>query len=299
MLYDTIKIVKYLDKLPKEAVTRVRDTFYWNNCLWKPRFNDYNEVASYSAELKNLKLWLRGSELTISNSLQKFYSDNNYQAFTYSQVVEAIKKLDTGFDFDLQTASVSKIAIGVVINDVPENTFGNWLEYKSISPYLMRNKTKVYGAHFKATNYNIKGYDKTYQVKQESGIIIPQSSIRFEIEANTRYYNHRKEGFGIHQVSDLMDKSIFEKLGLEMLNVHSNIKVKGIINYQNMTPNDIKILAAYSNSDMTLGLKKHHKHTYKKERSKYLKLLKKIDYSNTQKIILNKLEERVKYCIEN
>lgn len=298
-MYDTIKIVKYLDKLPKQATTRVRDTFYWNNCLWKPRFNNYNEVVSYSADLKNLKLWLRGSELTITNSLQKFYSDNNYKAFTYSQVVEAIKMLDAGFDFDLHTASINKLAIGVVINDIPENTFSNWLEYKSISPYLMRNKTKVYGAHFKATNYNIKGYDKNYQVKQESGIIIPQSAIRFEVEANTRYFNQRKESIGINQVSDLIDKSKFERLGMDILNIYSGIKLKGIINYKDLSPNEIKVLATYSNSEIAMGLKKHHKHTYKKERLQYLKLLKKIDFLNTQKIIYSKLEERVKYSIDN
>ena len=72
-MYDTNKIVKHIDKLPKEAVTRAKEPFYWNNCLWLPRFNKYGEVTTYESNLLNLKLWLRGSELTICNSLQKLF----------------------------------------------------------------------------------------------------------------------------------------------------------------------------------------------------------------------------------
>lgn len=299
MLYDTIKIVKYLDKLPKEAVARVRDTFIWNNCLWKPSFNDCDTVASYFAKYKNLKLWLRGSELTITNSLQKFYMGNNYQPFTYSQVVEAVNTLNSSFGNVLLDAEVKRLAIGLVIYEVPENTFKMWQEYKTVQPQFMYNGAKVYGVHFKATNYKIKGYDKTYQVKQDTRIDIKNNVIRFEIEANSRYYNQRKDSIGIYKFSDLVDASKFKKLGEELLSVYANIKKRKQIDFENLTPEQIKLMATYGNFFWANGLKKYHKHTHKKERQTYLKLLKTFSDSEIENSINEKLKAQVNFCLNN
>ena len=76
----------------------------------------------------------------------------------------------------------------------------------------MRNSTRIYGAHFKGTNYNIKGYDKTYQTKAESNTKLSESLIRFELEANSRYFNNRKHPIGIYTVADLVNKSKFDAL---------------------------------------------------------------------------------------
>lgn len=226
MLYDTIKIVKSLDKIPKEAAAKVNEPFRWNNCLWLPHYNKQGEIVAYYSHLNNLKLWLRGFEFTIINSLQKFYCNNNYSPFTYSQAKEAIYYLTAHFNFDLSTAIVKKIAVGTVIDAFPEDTFKTWEQYKSVNPSQMKNKTKVYGLNFKATNYNIKGYDKTYQVKAENGIELLKSVIRFECEAYANYYNKRKSKIPVFKLMDLADNSIFSQLALDLLEIYSNIKKK-------------------------------------------------------------------------
>tara|TARA_R110001583_G_scaffold145679_1_gene297670 strand:+ start:3891 stop:4790 length:900 start_codon:yes stop_codon:yes gene_type:complete len=299
LLYDTIKIVKYLDKLPVEALTRVRDTFIWKNCLWKPRFNNFNEVVCYTADLKNLKLRLRGDELTITNSLQKFYMGNNYEPFTYLQAVEAVNTLNTCFGNVLLNAEVKRLAIGTVIYDVPENTFQKWQEYKTIQPQFMCNGTKVYGVHFKATNYKIKGYDKTYQVKQEARIDITENVIRFEIEANSRFINQGKDSVGIYKLSDLTDFSKFQKLGNQLLSVYGKIKKRKHIAFESLTPEQIKLIATYGNPFWANGLKKYHKHTHKKERQAYLKLLIKLNHSENENNIYEKLKTQVNFCLNN
>lgn len=298
-MYDTIKIVKYLDKLPKEAVTRVRDTFNWSNCLWKPRFNNFNEVVSYTADLKNLKLRLRGNELTITNSLQKFYMGNNYQPFTYLQVVEAVNILNSCFSNVLLDAEVKRLAIGVVIDELTDNTFHLWEEYKTIQPQFMYNSTKAYGVHFTATNYKIKGYDKTFQVKQEAKIDIKKSVIRFEVEANSRYYNQRKDSIGLYKLSDLTNFSKFQKLGIELLSVYGNIKKRKQIDFEKLAPEQIKLLATYSNPYWANGLKKHHKHTHKKERQVYLKFLKTVSNSEIENKIYERIETQVNFSLNN
>lgn len=298
-MYDTTKIVKLIDKLPKEAITRAKEPFHWNNCLWLPRFNKYGEVTTYESSIVNLKLWLRGSELTICNSLQKFYMQNNYNAFSFCQVKEAISMLNDYFDFDLYDAEVKKTAVGVVIGEQEDNTFRNWLEYKGNKPILMRNSTKVYGAHFKGTNYNIKGYDKTYQTKTESNTTLSKNLIRFELEANSRHFNNRKNAIGIYTVADLVNKSKFDAFADELLNVYDTIKKQPIINYQKLKPKEILLLGAMKDKDSFNGLKKYHKHSFKLLRKDYSKLLGSIADVELENSIRSKVLEQINYCKNN
>ncbi|MGG5487093.1 hypothetical protein [Gaetbulibacter sp. PBL-D1] len=299
-MYDTNVIIKQLNKLPKEAVTRAEKPFYWNNCLWSPKFNlKTGEITCYVAKLKNLDLKLRGSELTVSNSLQKFYMNNNYKPFVFSEVVNAIAELDAYFDFDLYSAQVKRTSVAVVINDIEDNTFKNWLEYKGKKPLVMRNKTRVYGAHFKATNYNIKGYDKTYQSKNESGKKIDNSLIRFEFEANHRYINTGKNAIGIYTVADLVNKTKFNALADELLKVYDTIKKQPVINYQELQPKDILLLGAMKDKYSFNGLKKYHKDSFTLYRKKYTKLLENFTDSELEDSIRSKIIEQINYCKNN
>jgi hypothetical protein len=300
-VYDTTKIVKYLDESPTNFLKEEEKgkPFYWNNMLWLPIYHNDGFVNSYYVKFEKLYFSLRGSELTITNSLQKFYMQNNYEAFTFSDVQKAVKKLDDCFDFSIYDAEVKKTSIAVVIGENEDNTFNNWLEYKGNKPLIMRNKAKVYGAHFKATNYNVKGYDKTYQTKTASNVCLKENFIRFELEGNARYFNVRKESIGIHKVSDLVDKTKFDALGNELLKVYDTIKKQPIIEYQNLQPKEIRLLATMSNNDCFKGLKKHHKETFKKDRIVYAKLLKTIEDSTLEKQIRDKIKNQIIYCQNN
>lgn len=299
-MYDTSVIVQQINKLPKEAVTRAEKPFYWNNCLWSPNYNKkIGEITSYVAKLENLDLKLRGSELTISNSLQKFYMNNNYKPFTYTDVVKAVAELDAYFDFDLYEAQVQRASVGVVINDIEDNTFKNWLEYRGKKPLVMRNKTRVYGTHFKATNYNIKGYDKTYQTKNESGITVENSLIRFELEASHRYINTGKNAIGIYTVADLVNKIKFDAFGDELLKVYDTIKKQPIINYQELQPKEILLMGAMKDNACFNGLKKYHKDSFTIYRKKYAKLLEKYVDFVLENNIRSKILEQINYCKNN
>lgn len=299
-MYDTNVLVQQIDKMPKEVINRTSLPFYWNNIQWSPKYNPrICEVTSYSAKFRNLDFKLTASELIISNSLQKFYMSNNYKPFTYSEVIKAIEELNSYFDFNLYTAQVSKTSVAVVINEIADNTFRNWLEYKGKKPFLMRNTTRVYGAHFKATNYNIKGYDKTYQAKLKSGVTVDKSLIRFELEANYRYVNTGKNAIGIYTVADLVNKQKFDALADELLNVYDTIKKQPIINYQELQPKEIMLMGAMKDKDSCMGLKKYHKDSYTLYRKKYAKLLESFTDSDLEKSIRSKIIEQINYCKNN
>lgn len=299
-MYDTNVIVQQIKNLPKEAVSRAKKPFYWNNCLWSPNYNKkIGEIISYGAKVKNLDLKLRGSELIISNSLQKFYMNNNYKPFTYTEVVKAITELDAYFNFNLYTAQIQRTSVGVVINDIEDNTFKNWLEYRGKKPLVMRNKTRVYGAHFKATNYNIKGYDKTYQTKNESGVTVDKSFIRFELEANHRYVNTGKNPIGIFTLADLVNKTKFDAFADKLLKVYDNIKKEPIINYQALQPKEILLIGAMKDKASFNGLKKHHKDSFTIYRKKYAKLLEQFAEYELENNIRSKIIQQINYCKNN
>lgn len=298
-MYDTTKIVKYLKEPPKEVINQVREPFFWNNMLWLPRFHPNGFVNSYYVKLENLYFSLRGSELTITNSLQKFYMGNNYEAFTFSDVQKAVKQLDNFFNFSIYDSEVKNTSVAVVIKENEDNTFNNWLEYKGNKPFIMRKNAKVYGAHFKSTDYNIKGYDKTYQTKTVDNITLKENFIRFELEGKARYFNNRKDNLGIYKVSDLVDKTKFDALANELLKVYDTIKKQPIIEYQNLLPKEIRLLATMSNKDCFNGLRKHHKETFKKDRIVYAKLLKRIEDSSLENEIRTKIKNQISYCQNN
>ena len=58
------------------------------------------DVKEYYTFLDNLQLTIKEDELTITNSLQKYYHGHNYGDFTFEEVGAAIYKLKNEYDDD-------------------------------------------------------------------------------------------------------------------------------------------------------------------------------------------------------
>tara|TARA_R110001583_G_scaffold143023_1_gene295142 strand:- start:3501 stop:3869 length:369 start_codon:yes stop_codon:yes gene_type:complete len=100
--------VQQLNQLPKQVMEEAKEPFEWYGLLWKPKFNKFGFPIAYYSELKNLNLSIRDYELTVTNSLQKFYMDNNFDTFTYTQVIDAFQKLNNCLPFNIYKAAVKK-----------------------------------------------------------------------------------------------------------------------------------------------------------------------------------------------
>lgn len=298
-LLDTTNMAIKVLKPAKEVLELSEAPFNWEGFRWVPNFRN-GIVHKYESKYQNLKLELKEDQMFIKNSLQKSFLKNNYQTYTYSQVQDAFKQLDTLFPFSIYDCSLTFISMGMVIQEELNSFYNNWLEYKGKAPLVMRNGHKIYGAHFKSTNYNIKAYEKTYQVKKATGIDLKASYMRYEIEAKPIYFNNRKNSIGIYSVADLVDKDKYQQLANELLVVYQNIKKQPVINYQILKPENIKLLATYSNTDASNGLKQHHKYTFKKERKIYLKLVREFGKNNIAETeFFNKLNQQIQYSINN
>lgn len=294
-VYDTIKIKKQLDQLPKEVLRCTRAPFYWGNSLWLPTFNKYGDAVRYHTDINNLRVKLRGHEIIIENSLQKFYMGNNYQDFTYSQVVEAFQKLNTVLPFTIRDANIVKLSTGVVIQEEAQPIFESWLEYKGKSPRIMTNRNTIYGAYFQATNYKIKGYDKTFEVKQHNQVSLNDNYFRFELEAYSRHFTSRSQPIQTVTVQDLMNPSTFNALADNLFKVYQDIKKKPFFDYQKWSLKEIRLLATMANKETANGLKKYHEHTYKKDRKAYLKLIKENDNNKLNNQVLQQLIEKIEF----
>ncbi len=299
-MYDTIKIVKQLNQLPIQIMDERIEPFEWYGLLWKAKFNKFGYPTIYYSELKNLKLIMRGNELTITNSLQKFYMDNNYEAFTYSQVVNAFKKLNKSLPFNIYNACVKKIAVGIVILEDTEPILNTWISFSNKNGFPMLSRNKRYGSKYFLTEYDIKGYDKTTEVKHHNNINLNNKFFRFEVEVKRiNNVNRGKNPIGIYTVQDLINPIKYKKLANYLIDKYRKIEKKPIINLKDTTLKEKRLIATFKDMEILNSIKKQHPNSYKKDRIQHNKLLNKLNDVNYQNSIINKLNQQIQFSINN
>lgn len=298
-MYDTIKIVNELEQIPKQARELQQTPFDWNGFLWIPHFKDSNTPLYYKSKFKNLSMRLVGSQLYITNSLHKSYHGNNYCSFSYVQVCKAIILLDNQLPINIYAAKILKLSVGIVIKESPQLIFNEWLYYlgKPFTP--MKNYNKIYGAKFYLTDYSIKGYDKTYEVKNHNQIQLNDKYFRFEIEGKTKIFNNKTNNIGIHTVNDLLDYSKYIKLGNLLKDKYQKIEKHSRLNLSELTIKQKRLIASISNSEIKESIRKQHPDTYKKDRKEYNKIIQNSQKSIFQNQVMQKINQQINYSINN
>ena len=299
-MYDTIKIVQQLNQLPAQVMEEAKEPFEWYGLLWKPKFNKFGYLTVYNSELKNLKLFLRGSELTVVNSLQKFYMGNNYEAFTYLQVVEAFEKLNKLLPFNMYEAAVKKIAIGTVIQEDAEPILNTWSSYSNKKAFPMLSRNKMYGSKYFLTEYDVKGYNKTTEVKNHNNINLNSQLFRFEVEVKRIInLNRGKNNIGIYTVEDLINPIKYQKLAHYLIDKYSKIQKKPTINLNETSLKEKRLIATFKDIEVLNSIKKQHPDSYKKDKREYNHLTYKLNDNTFQNSIINKIKQQIQYSINN
>lgn len=142
------------------------------------------EISHYATEYKNLYLQIRNEKLYVSNSLHKLYKDNNYSDFSYSEIVESIDIIEEITGVTATKFTVSKLEFGVNIQlETNVNSLLNCVKtYKKRYAFKdMDRGSKTYGKNCELTEYKMKLYNKTFQVKAVDKISIPDNILRIEI----------------------------------------------------------------------------------------------------------------------
>lgn len=289
-----------LNQLPIQIEKGCKGPFEWYGLLWKPKFNKFGCLTTYYSELKNLNLSIRDYEFTITNSLQKFYMDNNYNSFTYNQVVDAFEQLNNCLPFNIYEAAVKKIAMGTVIQEAANPILNTWMSFSNKSPIPMLSRNKMYGLKYFLTEYDVKGYNKTTEVKHHNNINLNQPYFRFEVDVKRmNNFNRGQNQIGIYMVQDLLNPIKYKKLANYLLDKYSKIEKKPTINLNETTLKEKRLLATFKDIEVLNGIKKQHPDSYKKDRKEYKSLLNKLNNNSFQNQIINKLNQQIQFSINN
>lgn len=293
-MYDTLKIKYQVTHLPKEVIERTEQSFIWKGLTWNPTFNDATQkVNGYKTRVNNLDLRLKGNTIFCNNSLQKWYMGNNYEPFTYIEVVKAIKKLNQILPFNVYEAKVILLAVGIVIEAEAKPILDTWLSLNGKQPIPMLGVNKQYGKKFYLTDYNVKGYDKTYEVKTHDRKKLNRQLFRFELEIYTRNLNKRKNAIDIYSVKDLIDKYKYQMLLDELQNKYEKIDKQQVISLSQLTNKEKEILALFQNKEILQQYKEDHYESYRKKRNTYNKIKKQ---SNSQ--FLSYIKQKLKASVQ-
>ena len=298
-MYDTIKSKVIIDNLPNIFYAGKLQNIDWAGFLWRPIQNKKAFVVGYQTELQNIHLKLYGSELQIENSLQKFLMGNNYQDFTFTQVLTALDTLNKQLPINLYKTTLLRADIGFVINHDTAQEVNSWLDYKGKGPLPMIKNNRVYGSEFRQTNNKFKAYDKTFEANKTSGVKLDEQLMRVELKGNYRYFNNRKNPIGIYTVQDLIDPIKYNLLANELLNFYSAIKKNTNFDFSKCSTKETRLYGYMNCAISAKAMKQYHKETYKKDRSQYLKLLAKHKNSQADNIVLEKLKAKAYYSINN
>lgn len=294
-MYDTIKIKHQVNQLPKEVIEQQESPFFWKGLKWIPIFNKKtNQVKAYETTVSNLRLELKGNIISCNNSLQKWYMGNNYELFSYSQVVKALEKLDTILPFNVYNANIHYVAVGTVIEEDAEPILNTWLSLNGKQPESMLGNNKQYGKKFYFTDYNVKGYDKTFEVKTHERIKIGKSIFRFELEIYTRNLNKRKNSIGIYTVKDLIDKAKYQMLADELLSKYDKIEKQQSIPLSELNNKEKEVLALFQNQEILQQYKTDHSETFNNRRKVYNRIKK---LSNNKYLI--HIKEQLKTSVKH
>lgn len=285
-MYDTLKIKYRVANLPIEVLEQREESFLWNNLKWCPTYNDKTKkVNGYKTSVNNLDLRLKGRTIKCNNSLNKWYKGNNYELFTYSEVVVALSELNSILPFNVYEAKIHYLAVGLIIEEEAKPILDPWLSLNGKQPIPMLGANKQYGKKFYLSDYNVKGYDKTFEVKTHDRINLNKPLFRFELEIYTRNLNKRKNPIGIYTVKDLIDKKKYQMLADELLSKYEKIEKKQSIPLSKLNNKEKETLALFQNQEILQQYKIDHFDTFSNRRTVYNRIKK---LSNNKHLIFIK-----------
>jgi hypothetical protein len=257
---DTIKMTGVI-RPPTGVWDGVEYPLEWNGLHFNPIYNKNNDATRYRTQLKNMQLTIAGDKLYIENSLQKYFTGNNYGDFTFQEVKESLQKLENELNVPLGNFQFTAIEYGVNILVDPNLVYLSWKGYKNKDFVPMINNGRTYGVKLFMSEYTLKGYNKTYEVKAHDRKNIGKDVFRIEVGVKRiRHLTKRANPININYVSDLKNENTLWELSNDLISKYKIIDIKAEIDFFKMTSiEDKKIMAAMENKAFREDIAKHNK----------------------------------------
>lgn len=296
-MVDDLKIEISIEP-PTEFKDKVSHPFECYGTVFYPEFNKSGDVISYNGHLDNLFIKMVSGKVLVMNSLHKFYHRNNYSDFKWNDLQDCLQVLAGVFDDDFWKARITKLTASINLECEAPGIIERLISYggKPMEPMRPRNNRLVYGKRFASTHYNVKVYDKAFEMKKEERIIIP-SSLRVEKEMRLSYFQKRNRNpIKIYTPADLLEPKAMDFLFFELFDLIWNLGFNyGIdpMKVQDFHDASVVVFMGDPNNRKVLKKKSNYR-TYKGHERRYEELREEFKVEDYNELLNNLLEEKVK-----
>lgn len=255
-----------------------------------------NEIERYVKDYNNLRFVLNGSRLSISNSLHKFYKRNNYTDFSFSEIKSAIKNIESLTGISASHFNIAKLEFGlnIIVGKVQNYYLTRFIDYKGKEFDKMKNKACQYGVKAQLTEYALKVYDKSEQVKRVDRVKVQENLMRIEIQ----YFRKRRVPL-ISTLADLTIKENYSGLLDEMLSILSKVNFSDEADFRDVRSRDREMYFAGQVCRFWEIEKEVNKETYKKKKRRYREIQKKVKKENLLDEFRPIIVDKFNYLIDN
>ena len=252
------------------------------------------EVIKYISEFGGLRITIRGQELTIQNSLCKFYHGYNHHNFTYSELLKAKSMLEEQLGFCLDNANIrGRFEFGVVIKvEKPSLVFNMLGMYKNRRPQQMSYNGTIYGVHYENSTHRLKIYDKSLEARR-NGLKLDYGLLRIEKKASCQHLNSspRFKNNQIQTFGDLCRRSSFQLLADDLVQSLTKIELNDIANYHDsLSIKDLRLVGYMQNYPVRSLIKEHHKKSFELDQKRHKEILADRTQNNHDNFILKVVE---------
>jgi hypothetical protein len=186
---------------------------------------------------------------------------------------EAIEKLSGETGFDWKSAAIRKLEYGCNVEANATTIYRSLQSYKGKDYLPMLHKGRVYGAACDFTDYRVKGYDKTLQVKMADRLSLDRSLFRWEVALRRPRCIERTLQVPELSLQKLLMPKTWQMLAEDATNKYQNTTKKQQLHFHKLTPHENRIYAEMLMPEVVDNLKRHHKETYKRDRRIYKRIM--------------------------
>lgn len=251
--------------------------------------------------MAGFNLELSGHVLQMKGSLHYLYHNNNYSAFTYSQLHAAVEILKDELKLTHKVLVNGVFELGINVAD-EYNMWDSFQLYKKSNPFspIIWKGHPVSGLHSKqgdGKRFKIKAYDKTQQYCREKKIILDEEITRFEVVVSKSWFNYYFTHTPIHTLEDLQNREVYIAMGEAIYKAFESCIFNPVtaIDLDRLTDKERHLLFACSNPDYYHKMGGINSRKYCRDMDLYKKLMKTAPRHSHDKILA--FQESVRFQI--
>jgi hypothetical protein len=247
-------------------------------------------VKDFRCEKDNLLFTLTQSQLIVSNSLHKYLKGNNYSGFSYSELLKSVKNIEVLTGIPAEEFHITKFELAINIT-TPQRP----LEYvESIGDYKGREYDKMrvggfwHGVKYMLTDYSVKIYDKTEEIRRREKIDIGMNILRFEIQ-----YSRKRQSSLIKTLADFRDKEKLLTMFDAFLKTFEKINWIGDENFSGMSSRERELYFSGLNPRFWTLEKAMNRNTAKSKKKHFTEMQRKINAKDLIEMFMQALKDKI------